>query len=164
MDVFLYVFSLFCRAGDRSKNPSVFNGVLGFALFLLPFSFAVVRLFNSYVFNLKSALATCCSFGPVNGRNPFSSGAVLMTYVAMPLTIILILPMALNAKSIIGRVVATYRLYEPAWWLMVVTFGLLMLGPMGAGASELWVWVIFSIYVSLYFIGSLGLRLARIHR
>ena len=155
-----------CSVGERSAQQpdgsgrSIFNGCVPVGMFLTILLVSVLRLFETCVYDVGGALAACCSFGPVNPKNPFSSKAIAVTYVVLPVALAMTVAFGRAASKHLGRIEAEYRVSKVACFLFL--FVTAMSAPIGAQGEGLQPLAVLAVQATLYAAFSLWLRFQRI--
>lgn len=164
MEALFYLFSVAERAPQRpdGSGKSHFNGYLVVGLLVTVFLSSLLRLFETYVYDIGGTLAACCAFGPVNPKNPFSSKAIAFPYIVLPVTLAMTLAFRRAVKGHLLRVEAGYRVSKAACFLFV--FVVVMSAPLGAQGRGLQPLVVLAGQGALYAAFALWVWFQRIRR
>ncbi|RDI96823.1 hypothetical protein DVT68_19920 [Dyella solisilvae] len=163
MEALFYLCSVAARAAQErdGRGRNVFNGCLPVGLLLAVVLTSVLRLFETYVYDVGRTLEACCSIGPINPKNPLSSKAVAFTYVVLPIAVAMTLIFARVARKHLDRIEAEYRGSKVA--CLIFIFGVVMLAPLGAQGSGLQPLAVLAGQAAAYGAFALWVRFQRIH-
>lgn len=162
MEALFYLFSVAERAPQQpdGRGRSPLNGYLVVGLLVMVVLSSMLRLFETYVYDIGGTLAACCALGPVNPKNPFSSKAIAFTYIVLPIGIAMTLAFRHAIRGHLPRVEAGYRVSKGACFLFAFVF--VMSAPLGAQGSGLQPLLMLTGQGALYAIFALWVRLQRI--
>lgn len=164
MEALFYLFSVVERAPQRpdGSGRSPLNGYLVIGLLAMLVLSSMLRLFETYIYDISAALAECCAFGPVNPKNPFSSKAIAFTYIVLPIALAISLAFRRAVRGHLLRIEAGYRASKVACFLFVFVFA--MSSPLGAQGSGLQPLAVLASQGALYAAFALWVRLQAIQR
>lgn len=149
MHVLFYIFVMCSKGSRRDGQVSIINGVLAACLFLLPLVLTILNIFNIHVVNFNAILANCCSMGAVNPKNPFSSKAVMFTYVSVPLLSSIGYALYKNAKNIFKVMDGIYTLPKSNGHVIIIDWLLVLITPLGAQGDGLRPWIVLGLWLSV---------------
>jgi quinol-cytochrome oxidoreductase complex cytochrome b subunit len=130
LQALFYIYAAISQPSEKGGGRELLNANIFICLLFTMFILSVARLFETHVFDIGSVLASCCSFGPINPKNPFSNKAVVATYVVLPLALLTTWLFQKAAKSRLGDLEAEYRLSKGT--VALFAFVICMLTPLGA--------------------------------
>ena len=121
-----YVGSCITRynEGDRVM------GALGSALVSMPITFVLLRLLFDHVFDPGPLLQSCCSFGPVTAKNPFSEPVVAYSLIGCPLVGLLVIHVyrrSLQYSAVFKKPLWRFE----KWSLLIFCLALILTLPIG---------------------------------
>lgn len=122
---------------------------------------SMLRLFETYIYDIGATLAECCALGPVNPKNPFSSKAIAFTYIVLPIALVISLAFRRAVRGHLLRIEAGCRVSKVACFLFVFVFA--MSSPLGAQGSGLQPLAVLAGQGALYAAFALWVRLQAIH-
>lgn len=162
MEALFYLFSVAERAPQQPDGSGrrPFNGYLVVGLLAAVVLSSILRLFETYVYDIGGSLAACCVFGPVNPKNPFSSEAIAFTYTVLPVALAMTLVFRHAVKGHLARIEAKYRVSKATCLLFV--FVVVMSAPWGAQGNGLQPLVVLAGQGALYVAFALWVRLRAI--
>lgn len=164
MEALFYLFSVVERAPQRpdGSGRSPFNGCLVVGLLAMLVLSSMLRLFETYIYDIGATLAECCAFGPVNSKNPFSSKAIAFTYIVLPIALVMSLAFRRAVRDHLRRIEARYRVSKVACFLFVFVFAVSC--PLGAQGGGLQPLAVLAGQGALYAAFALWVRLQAIQR
>jgi hypothetical protein len=162
MEALFYLCSVAARSGQQSDDSgrSLFNGCLPVGLFLMVVLISLLRLFETYIFDIGGTLAACCALGPVNPKNPFSSKAIAVTYIVLPIALAMTLIFGRAVRKHLDRIEAAYRVSKVVCFLFL--FIVVMSAPLGAQGNGLQPLVVLAGQGVLYAAFVLWLRFQKV--
>ena len=156
MQALFYVYAVLSQPEDKGESHQYFNASIMTTLIFAILISSMLRIFENQIFDIGGVLADCCSFGPLNPKNPFSSKAIAFTYVALPLALIANYIFQMFAKRHVVELEMQYKFSK--WLPCLFVFALVMVTPIGAQGNGAVPWVVLAVQGLMYALFSVWVR------